>query len=284
MSQPTPPSRWVLITGASTGIGAAACRDLGRAGFAIIATARHLDAAENSAQLARAAGVPAVSLSLDVTNPAHLERLAPHVADITGSAGLYGLINNAGIALSGPCETLTDADWRRQFDVNVFGLIATTRALLPQLRAARGRIINLSSVSGLNAFPFLAPYAASKFAVEAYSDALRVELQLTQTGVHVSLIEPGPIQTPIWKKDSRPNADTSVAHAAYTPALNAFAKLLEKSATRAAPTEHVTRALVHALTARRPRARYLVAADFGTRLLCLLPTRWRDALIRQAMK
>ena len=178
---------------------------------------------------------------------------------------------------------LEPVDWRRQFDVNLFGPIAMTRELLPLLRASQGRVVNISSAGGRVSSAFLGPYSASKFALEATSDALRQEL--LAHSVHVSLIEPGTVTTPMWAKgiaEGRQRLDDLDEHAdaLYGAPLRAL-RTGERLAGRGIPASKVAAAVDRALTARRPRTRYLVGLDAHLQicLRTLLPDRALDALI-----
>src|SRR5664279_3324325 len=191
----------VLITGASTGIGQATALRLAKAGWTVLAGVRDVDAGERLAAEAPAGRVQ--PLTLDVTDFQQIREAAGRVSELGGrgesSPGrLDALVNNAGIGYGGPLELIHPDDLRKQFDVNVLGQISVTQALLPALRAARGRIVFMSSVGGRVAMAFTAPYAASKHAIEAIGDALRVEL--ATSNVQVALVEPGSVATPIWDK------------------------------------------------------------------------------------
>jgi NAD(P)-dependent dehydrogenase (short-subunit alcohol dehydrogenase family) len=198
-----------------------------------------------------------------------------------------GLVNNAGIAVGGPLEFLPLDDLRQQLEVNVVGPVAMAQAFLPLLRRGGGRIVQMGSVSGLFASPFLGPYSASKFALEALSDALRVELR--PWGIHVSIIEPGVIATPIWRK-SLAAADEALAE--MPPALEELygqtlgAVRREVQGLRGVPAARVADAVVHALTAARPRARYhVIGPSARVRLaLAYLPSRLRDWLVARYLE
>ena len=200
-------------------------------------------------------------LLLDVTDAGQIADAAAAVGQAVGDAGLAGLVNNAGIVVAGPLEILPLAQLRLQFEVNVVGQIAVTQAFLPLLRKAKGRIVNMGSFNGRIAAPYLAPYAASKHAVEALSDALRVELRAW--GIRVSVIEPGATTTPIWDK-SLAAADALEGEAVnrdldlYQGDLDAMRQATRKLADAALPVSTVASCVVHALTARRPNARYPV--------------------------
>jgi NAD(P)-dependent dehydrogenase (short-subunit alcohol dehydrogenase family) len=286
----------VLVTGGSKGIGAACVGRLARDGWRVFAGVRTEEA---GARLRVELGDAVLPVMLDVTDPALIRAAVSAVEAHTGGRGLDALVNNAGIAIAGPLEFLPIEEFRRQLEVNVTGQIAVTQACLPLLRRARtvaesggrnpaGRIVFMSSVSGRSALPLLGPYAASKFALEAAADALRVELR--PFGIRVVLIEPGVILTPIW--------DTSLASArrvaermpaeAYTwygPSLDGLAAMVE-SGMRGLPPDAVARVVARALTVRRPRARYVIGRDARARILmqALLPDRVRDRLVAFAME
>jgi NAD(P)-dependent dehydrogenase (short-subunit alcohol dehydrogenase family) len=273
-----------LITGASTGIGRATALRLARGGWTVLAGVRDPAAGESLAQEAAAGRV--VPVELDVTDPAQIAAAAELVREQTADGRLDALVNNAGIGLGGPLELISPEDLRRQFDVNVFAQIAVTQALLPSLRQAQGRIVFISSIGGRVAMAFTAPYAASKHALEAFGDALRVELHTSH--VQVALIEPGSVATPIWDK-SRVEADrVSVppelqAQYGHVPA--AMDKVLEDTARRGVPPEQVAATIERALTAPRMRARYVVGRDAKAMLIAkrLLPDLVFDRLARRVL-
>lgn len=222
-----------------------------------------------------------ITLLLDVTDPDSIAAACEQVANEVGDAGLSGLVNNAGIARAGPIEFVPMEDYRTTMEVNFFGLIAVTHAFIPLLRAARGRIVNVSSVSGLIAAPFMSPYSASKHALEALSDALRVELRPWK--MHVSIINPGNIRTPIWDKsldaiEGSMQSWPEQVYRLYGPAMDAARH--RATSRRGIPPLAVARAVEHALTARRPKNRYLVGWDARfVALFRLLPSRLRDWII-----
>jgi NAD(P)-dependent dehydrogenase (short-subunit alcohol dehydrogenase family) len=269
-----------LITGASTGIGRATALRLATTGWTVLAGVRDSDAAESLERAAPGGRVRA--LTLDVTDPAQIAAAVEQLPE----DGLDGLVNNAGIGIGGPLELISDEDLRRQFDVNVFAQIAVTRAMLPALRRARGRIVFISSIGGRVALPFTAPYGASKHAIEAFGDALRVELH--SSGVQVALVEPGSVATPIWDK-GRAEADRiripPELEAQYGRVPAATDKVLADTARRGVPPEQVAATIERALTSRRMRARYLVGRDAQAMLALrrLLPDHLWDRLIRSRL-
>jgi len=263
----------VVVTGASTGIGAAIARCLPGRGFRVFGTARR---AEDEAALERA-GVTAVRM--DVTDAASIARAREQVEHALAGAPLVGLVNNAGIPAAGPLELFPLDELRRVLEVNLVGAVAVTQAFLPLLKASRGRIVNMSSVAGRGALPFLGPYAASKFGLEAISDSLRREL--LPFGVRVIVIEPGSFKTAIWGKveamDLRRYAGTP-----YERVLDRFRRAALRGAERAPPPDEVVRAVWRALTARRPPLRVLVTPHgWLDRIPLWIPDRWLDWLIHR---
>jgi NAD(P)-dependent dehydrogenase (short-subunit alcohol dehydrogenase family) len=205
------PTRWALITGTSTGIGRAAALRLVKEGVSVLAGVRKAADGEKlvaeATAAARGASAPGklVPVLLDVADRSSLQRATEAVKSIVGADGLWALVNNAGIVVPGPVEHVSDAEWRRQFDVNFFGVIELTRVMLPLLRdgvRAHGayvpRLLIVSSIGGRVAQPINAPYTSSKWAVTALGDSLRIELRRQSIGVTV--LEPGAIATAIWKK------------------------------------------------------------------------------------
>jgi NAD(P)-dependent dehydrogenase (short-subunit alcohol dehydrogenase family) len=224
-------------------------------------------------------------LRIDVTDAASIDAAARDVAN--ADISLRGLVNNAGIAVGGPLELLPIDDLRRQFEVNLFGQIAVTQRFLPLLRKAPSRLIFVGSISGRLAVPYIAPYSASKFAMRAVADALRVEL--APMNVAVSLIEPGNVKTPIWSKGHKTaRAATLPADAPkhYRAAYEALLRQTELGQRDGMPVERVSEAILHALTSPRPRAYYLLGmpARMGSILASYLPPRLRDSLIRRNMR
>jgi NAD(P)-dependent dehydrogenase (short-subunit alcohol dehydrogenase family) len=277
-------SRHVLITGASTGIGRECAAHLARLGFAVLAGVR------NDADASTLEAIDHVkAIRVDVTCGDSIAAAAEKVRCITGEAGLCGLINNAGIGVFGPIEFVPIADWRRQFDVNIFGQIAVTQAMLPLLRqhvAHSGmwsaRIVNMSSIAGRLAQPIFGPYCASKFAMEAFSDSLRLELR--GQGIHVCVVEPGAIDTPIWHKGFETESAIAEDHPArklYGAAITGGFAAAKKAAKTAIPAEAVAKAVAACMTRRRPRTRYLVGMDAksGAIFRAVTPDRMVDLIV-----
>jgi NAD(P)-dependent dehydrogenase (short-subunit alcohol dehydrogenase family) len=261
-------SRSVLVTGASSGIGAACAERLAGAGWRVFAGVRSEGAAPAGA----------TEVLLDVTDGESISRAVEAVGE-----PLDGLVNNAGIAVAAPLEYLPLDELRRQLEVNVVGQVAVTQAFLPALRAVRGRVVLIGSIAGTSALPFLGPYAISKFALEALADSLRVELE--PDGIAVSIIRPGTIATPIWQKP-QPVADALAPEALehYGPRLEALRSFAAARAAKAAPADKVAQAVEHALSARRPRTRYLVGRDARIRgAIERLPDRLRDRIVSRTL-
>ena len=230
-----------------------------------------------------------IPLELDVTDDESIKRAAGIVEHQVGEGGLFGLVNNAGIAIGSPLELIPLAQLRRQLEVNVVGQIAVTQAVLPLLRRACGRIVNMGSIAGRGTIPMTGPYSASKHALEALTDALRLELY--PWGIEVSIIEPGAIATPIWDKSLQISLDVEKdmpveAKHLYEAAAERIRETLSMAAARALPPDAVVKAVLHALTAKRPKTRYLVGRDAKLRALMLkwLPDRMQDWLLKKVLR
>jgi NAD(P)-dependent dehydrogenase (short-subunit alcohol dehydrogenase family) len=274
----------VLITGASTGIGEATALRLDRAGFRVFAGVRK---AEDGERL-RAKGSDRLRVvePLDVTDADQIAAAAALVEQALGGEPLRGIVNNAGIGIGGPLEGLELDDFRQTLEVNTTGQLAVTKAFLPQLRRSKGRIVNMSSIGGRVAQPFAGPYIASKFALEAVTDVLRIEL--LEWGIDVIAIEPGTVATPIWEKSSQEaekvlEALSPELRDLYGKRLAKMAKLLERQTKRGVAPDKVAQAVEKALTSSRPRTRYLVGDAYVLiALKTLLPTRVVDKLLFRA--
>jgi len=276
----------VVITGASTGIGAACALHLDKLGLRVFAGVRRQTDAE---ALKSKASSRLVAIALDVADSLSVSTAASAVAGAVGDAGLDGLVNNAGVVVTGPVEFLPLPELRRQLEINVVGQVAVTQAFLPLIRAARGRIVNMGSIAGRLATPFSGAYGASKFALEALTDALRLEL--APWGISVSIIEPGAVATPIWEKGKKNGAAMLAAAppealVLYAEALEAFKRTSEHAAKNAADPMDVARAVEHALTAAKPKTRYVVGrqARIGAAMALLVPDRMRDTMVAKAMR
>jgi NAD(P)-dependent dehydrogenase (short-subunit alcohol dehydrogenase family) len=277
----------VLITGASTGIGREIALHLDRLGWRVFAGVRkELDAE----RLQKDASPELHTLMLDVTDPESIHAAIEQVNEVVADSGLDALINNAGISVNGAMEFISMDDLRQQFEVNFFGVVATTQAALPLLRKAdRSRIVHMGSIAGRQAPPILGPYSATKYAIEAIGEAQRRELQVW--GIDVIVIEPGAIATPFWQKglesgDERIKSKSERELELYTPAFDALRAGATQGERRAVGPEAVAKVVEEALTTARPRPRYLVGTDakFMALLTRFLPDRVRDALTLRVMR
>src|SRR6186997_2170486 len=256
--------RAALVTGASSGIGAACAARLVSTGWRVFAGVRGLGNAPKGTQ----------ELLLDVTSEEQIRAAAQRIDR------LDALVNNAGIAIAIPLEFIPLEELRRQLEVNVIGQVAVTQAFLPHLRRSRGRIVFIGSIAGQSALPFLGPYAASKHALEAITDTLRLELR--PFGVDVSLVQPGTIQTPIWTKsaevaDELANGAGAELAGLYGERIAAFRRVALRRGAKGASADEVARVVEKALTTERPRTRKLVGLDAKLRSgVERLPDRLRD--------
>jgi NAD(P)-dependent dehydrogenase (short-subunit alcohol dehydrogenase family) len=271
----------VLITGASTGIGEACALRLDRLGHRVYAGVR---SEERGLGLRQRGSDRIMPVLLDVTDQAQIDAVATQIADDGGS--LDGVVNNAGIARGGPLEYLPLEIWREQLDVNVLGQVAVTKAVLPFIRAARGRVVFIGSIGGKAATQLMGPYSASKFAIEAIGESLRSELR--PWGISVSVVEPGAIKTPIWEK-GREEADRveralpDEARTRYATHISAIRKGIEMQDRQGVGPDRVAAVVEHALLHRRPKTRYLVGTDARVQSLLVrwLPDRPREAIMRR---
>jgi len=274
----------VLVTGSSTGIGRATSLHLDSLGFQVFAAVRKRGHAEALEEQASDRLEPVL---LDVTDEGTIEATRERIAQVTGGR-LYGLVNNAGIAVAGGTEFAPLDELRHQLEVNVTGQVAVTQAFAPMLRAARGRIILMSSIGGRSSIPFLMPYGASKHALEAIGDSLRGEMKAF--GVEVSIIEPGSIATEIWEKgESQANelkaSMTDDQMAVYGKKVEALSAAARKTGAQGIPALEVAKVVEHALTSPRPKTRYLVGsrAKVQAQLKRFLPDRMMDRLIAREL-
>lgn len=260
-----------MVTGASSGIGAACAARLARSGWRVLAGVRRRGEAPEGTE----------EVELDVTDAAHIQAAAQGVEE------LHALVNNAGIAIAMPLEFVPLDELRHQLEVNLVGQVAVTQAFLPALRSARGRIVFVGSIAGKSALPFLGPYAASKHALEAVADSLRLELR--PWGIGVSIVEPGSIKTPIWargpaKADELLALDDGGAAELYGERVATFRRVAVKRGAGGAPAEKVAEVVERALNAERPRTRYLVGRDARIRAgVERLPARARDRLYERLL-
>ena len=276
----------MLVTGSSTGIGRATALRLDLDGWRVFAGVRRDEDAES---LRSAASDRLVPVTLDVTDQTQVAFAAAQIEEVVGEGGMNGLVNNAGVAILGPLETIPLDDFRRQIEVNLTAQVAVAQAMLPLIRSGRGRIVFVSSIGGRMALPFGGPYHAAKFGIEAVADCLRQELR--PWGIAVALIEPGSIDTPIWERGERIADDVATRSPAvqqelYGDAIERFRKAIRRTAERGIPPEKVAAAIAHALNASRPRTRYLVGADARGQALArrLLPDRALDRVVALVMR
>ncbi len=276
--------RTALVTGCSTGIGHATALRLAASGWEVYAGVRKQ--ADHDALAAAGTG-RLHPLLLEITDPASVAAAAERIA-AEAPGGLDALVNNAGVAYTGPLEFVPLDELRNQLEVNFVAQVAMIQAMAPALRARRGRIVNVTSIGGIVATPFFGPYAASKYALEAISDSLRVELR--PWGIKTIAIEPGSIDTEIWNSgleqfDRTEERMPPEAKDLYGKAIASLRRAAEETSARGIPADHAAAVIEKALVAQRPRARYRVGRDahiMGS-LRRLLPDRAWDRLIRRVM-
>ena len=273
-------SRIVLITGATAGIGRVTSLHLARVGHRVIASGRKEGELGRLAAEARAEGLQLDTVALDVTSAPSIEAAVQSVATLTGGHGVDVLINNAGFGVLGPTSEISDAEMRRQYETNVFGLMSVTRAFLPRMRERRsGRIINVSSAGGRMTLPFFGVYNSTKYAVESLSDALRYELH--GFGIDVALIEPGVIRTSF--ETTAVSNLSAFASSPYGAAIGNYEQMSKKADRYASEPIVIARAIARAVGARRASARYV--APRSTNLVlwmrAILPTRVWDWAVRK---
>lgn len=271
-----------VITGASTGIGAATARELARRGFHVLAGVRR----DEDADALRAPNIEPVII--DVTNSEQIAALAERVSGDPQGRALRALVNNAAIQANVPVEAFPIERWRHMFEVNLFGHVAVTQALLPALFASRGRVVNISSVGGTVAMATYGPYAGTKFALEAVSDSLRREL--APFGVHVVVIEPGAMKTEMLDRTTA-NADEFVSamtpdqRQRYGALVHAVGTQARSSTASALPADAAAEVIAKAITARKPRTRYTVGRDAALmRVVPFLPDRLVDRVLAAALR
>jgi NAD(P)-dependent dehydrogenase (short-subunit alcohol dehydrogenase family) len=270
----------VVVTGASTGIGKDAARILIENGFRVFSSVRKQ---EDANSLSEEFGGNFVPLLFDVTDEAAVHEAANQVRDELRGETLFGLVNNAGVAVPGPMMHLPIENFRKQLEINVIGQLIVTQAFVPLLGADRslkgkpGRIVNISSVSGRNGNPFVGAYSASKHALEGMSESMRRELMLY--GIDVIIIAPGPVATPIWDKGEQEDAN-QYQNTDYYEAGVKFQKYVLKRGRNGLPVERVSNVTLQALTTTNPRVLYTVTPEpFRTWLMSMLPKRFIDNLI-----
>lgn len=251
----------IVVTGASTGIGRATVLRLARAGHRVFAGVRK----EADAESIRAERIPTLQpVFLDVADAATIEAASKQVGAAVGDEGLAGLVNNAGITMGGPVEIVPLDDLRRVLEVNTVGPIAVTQAFMPLIRKATGRLVFTTSIGGRVSGPVIGPYTASKFALEALCDALRVELRPWK--IHVAVIEPGAIRTEIFDKSRSLKEELMEAFgeeekARYGAMAESVMDRFDDLEKNALEPDAVAKVIEHALTSGSPRTRYLVGTD-----------------------
>ena len=270
----------ILITGATTGIGRHAALHLARRGHHVIASGRNRAALDTL--VAEAEGLHLDAVTLDVTSPSSIAAAAGEVDRLTRGAGVDVLINNAGFGLVAAVDEMSDADARALFDTNVFGLLAVTRAFVPQMRArGRGRIVHVGSIGGKVTMPFLGVYTATKYAVESLSDAMRQELE--PFGIDVVLVEPGAIRTEFNTTSMKGVARYGGERSPYAAVYANAERILALASKQAVGPEVISRVLARAVESRRPAPRYV--APFSGKLAVFLgralPTRLVDWVLRR---
>jgi len=277
--------RTVVITGASTGIGHATAKLLLDKGFKVFGSVRKQADAE---RLRGEFGANFAPLLFDVTDEAAVLAAAREVRAALNGETLAGLVNNAGIAVSGPVLELSADEFRRQMDVNVIGPIIATQAFGPllgtdaALKGPRGRIVMISSVAGKNGNPLTPAYAASKHAIEGLSESLRRELMLF--GIDVIIIAPGPVKTPIWSKGQDDVDMSNYKNSPYLPALQKVSAYMKHLETIGLPPERIAERVYDALTLAHPKVRYQIAPDRVRHLMtAYLPKRMMDRIIAKRL-
>jgi NAD(P)-dependent dehydrogenase (short-subunit alcohol dehydrogenase family) len=268
----------VLVTGAGRGIGNSIVEYLATRGWDVIAGVR----AERDAAAVTALDPQRISsVILDITEPEHIA-----VLDASLPERLNAIVNNAGVVVSGPMETVTTEDWRKQLEINVIGQLAVTRAVLPRLREARGRVVFMSSLNGRLSMPLIGAYCASKFALEAAADALRMELRPWH--IDVVIVEPAQTDTDMWRTaddtvEQLEAALTAEQRGLYTRHIAGFKKSIPLSQKLAVPAEKVSAVVAQALTARSPHSRYVVGVGpkVQVSLMTNLPTLLSDRVFRR---
>jgi NAD(P)-dependent dehydrogenase (short-subunit alcohol dehydrogenase family) len=268
----------VLVTGAARGIGKAIVERLASRGWDVIAGVRSQRDAEAVTNLHPQR---ISSVILDVTDAKHIDVLATALP-----ARLDAIVNNAGIVVSGPMEAVTPDEWRKLLEINVIGQLAVTQEVLPRLRESRGRIVFISSVNGKLSMPLIGPYCASKFALEGAADALRMELRPWH--IPVVIVEPAQTDTDMWRTADAAVEEVEAAltpehHSLYAKHIAGMKKVIPVSQKIAVPAEKVSAVVEEALTARRPRARYVVGVvpKLQVALMTNMPTWARDRVLRR---
>jgi NAD(P)-dependent dehydrogenase (short-subunit alcohol dehydrogenase family) len=282
-SNPSDRRELIVVTGASTGMGAATARELTRRGFHVLAGVRR----EIDADALRGEGIePHI---LDITVESDVAAIADRVAADPLGRPLRALINNAGIAVNAPVEALPIAEWRRQFEVNLFGHVAMIQALMPSLLRSSGTVVNISSVGGKVALPTYPAYAGTKFALEALSDSMRREVN--DLGVKVVVVEPGAVKTEMAQRgvataDRLKAGMTADQLERYGGLIDAMSSLARSFDTDGVPAERAAKVIANAATAPRPRTRYTIGRDAAIllRLSRVVSDRFLDRVVRLILR
>ncbi|MGB7871419.1 MAG: SDR family oxidoreductase [Mycobacterium sp.] len=282
-SNPSDRRELIVVTGASTGMGAATARELARRGFHVLAGVRR----EIDADALRGDGIePHI---LDITVESDVAAIADRVAADPLGRPLRALINNAGIAVNAPVEALPIAEWRRQFEVNLFGHVAMIQALMPSLLHSSGTVVNISSVGGKVALPTYPAYAGTKFALEALSDSMRREVN--DLGVKVVVVEPGAVKTEMAQRgvataDRLKAGMTADQLERYGGLIDAMSNLARSFDTDGVPAERAAKVIANAATAPRPRTRYTIGRDAAIllRLSRVVSDRFLDRVVRLILR
>jgi NAD(P)-dependent dehydrogenase (short-subunit alcohol dehydrogenase family) len=276
--------RSVVITGASTGIGEDCTLRMCALGWRVFAGVRRVEDGEALRAKVRGKGRgTVVPVLMDVTDVGSIESAVRQVEEMVGARGLQGLVNNAGIVVAAPLEFVPLEDFRRQLEVNVTGQLAVTQAFLPMLRKARGRIVNMGSVSGRVTTPMLGPYCVSKFGLDALSSGLRMELE--PWGIRVAYIQPGAIATPFWRKaldDAEGMIEKLPASARelYDSLITPMLERAERSEKGGLPVGEVGKTVVHALVSSKPKTRYPIGGYArAVEVLRIVPDKLRERII-----
>jgi NAD(P)-dependent dehydrogenase (short-subunit alcohol dehydrogenase family) len=276
----------VVVTGASTGIGRATALFLDEKGYRVFAGVRKQADAKSLAEEASDRLTP---ITIDVTKDRSINAAKQKVQRAAGKDGLVGLVNNAGIGRGGPIEVMPIDDFRINLEVNVVGQVAVTQAFLPLIRKGSGTVVFIASIGGRIASPFLSPYAASKFAIEAVGEALRRELK--PWDIDVAVIEPGSISTEIWNKASETAEDrvgkmSPSARRLYGKQMARYGEVIEETAKRGIPPSKVAKVIHKAIRSDKPKHRYLVGTDakIAARLNGALPDRTFDRMLHRQLK
>jgi NAD(P)-dependent dehydrogenase (short-subunit alcohol dehydrogenase family) len=275
----------IFITGTNSGIGLATARRFDILGWRVIAGVLPSD---DTSELRANLSDNAYIIDIDITQAGDISKARQTIGKIIGDDGLHGLVNNAGIAVTGPIEALPMEAIRQQFEVNFFGHVAMTQALLPAIRQAKGRIVNITSILGRVTVPFSAPYCASKYAMEAYSDSLRMELM--PDGIEVIIIEPTIIGTNIWTKqqtwqDEMMSELPPQQQAKYENRLKILRTTTDEQASLGESPDIIADTIQHAMTSKRPKARYTVGREANAFLFLAksMPSRWRDQILMRRL-